>query len=76
MKCIRKRSHRDVPEALAAGPSLDDDGATTILDYDRVLSAGQRARLEGTIGALQEDTGWKVRVVTRFGNQLEVMEQP
>eukprot|EP00976_Prorocentrum_cordatum_P028892 587633-Prorocentrum_minimum.AAC.2 len=66
----------DTSQALASAESAwvlpEDNGATVVLDYDRVLTASQRNRVDAKIQALEQETGWKIRVVTKFGDQKEI----
>ena len=55
------------PPALAAEGLLPADGGrTAVLDFGQVLTPSEAGRLQAAIEGLETETGWKLRVLTRY----------
>ena len=55
------------PPALAAEGLLPTDGGrTAVLDFGQVLTPSEAGRLQAAIEGLETETGWKLRVLTRY----------
>lgn len=45
----------------------DDNGATFVLDYGKVMRTENRTRINSELEALKEATGWRLTVLTSYG---------
>lgn len=54
------------PAMAYENPDLLPDHPTNIIDLARTLTPVQEARLENELTKFQEETGWKLRVLTQF----------
>ena len=55
------------PPALAAEGLLPADGGrSAVLDFGQVLTPSEAGRLKAAIEGLETETGWKLRVLTRY----------
>ena len=54
------------PDALAVNnPELLPDHPTPVVDLDRVLTGTQLNKLEDRLNSFEEESGWKLRVITQ-----------
>eukprot|EP00241_Pyramimonas_parkeae_P006608 CAMPEP_0114238522 /NCGR_PEP_ID=MMETSP0058-20121206/7969_1 /TAXON_ID=36894 /ORGANISM="Pyramimonas parkeae, CCMP726" /LENGTH=340 /DNA_ID=CAMNT_0001350637 /DNA_START=285 /DNA_END=1307 /DNA_ORIENTATION=- len=64
-------SAQEIQASLADAPPKSelplDGGSSYVLDYGRVLRGNAKLKLDSDLQRLQEDTGWKLVVLTSYG---------